>query len=70
MRILNPSDLTGHGNIKGREDIIKIMEAALSASDPYTSAKRLLRREGDVLYVGNALFEADGDPRGGRTHRS
>lgn len=65
MRILNPSDLTGHGNIKGREDIIKIMETGLCASDPYTNAKKLLRREGNVLYVGNALFEADGDPRSG-----
>ncbi len=65
MRIKNASILTSHGNIKGRQDIIQILEAGLQAGDPYTNAKKLLRLEGNTLYVGNPAFEPKGDPQSG-----
>ncbi|MDR3755554.1 MULTISPECIES: DUF4147 domain-containing protein [Enterocloster] len=65
MRILNREQLESVGNRDGRRDVAAIMEAGLTAADPYRNACRLLRREGDFLYVGNALFEADNDPASG-----
>lgn len=65
MRILNREGLTAQGNKKGREDVLSIMEAGLSASDPYENTRQLFRREEDRLYVGNQRFEAEGDPRSG-----
>ena len=65
MRILNREQLESVGNRDGRRDVAAIMEAGLTAADPYRNACRLLHREGDFLYVGNALFEADNDPASG-----
>ncbi len=57
MRIQNMESLTNHGNIKGREHMAQILEAGLSAADPYENTKKLIRLEGDILYVGNPDFE-------------
>ena len=65
MRIRNAIDLTSHGDIKGRRDIVSILEAGLQAADPYNNTKKLVRREGDTLYIGNKDFEADDDPKSG-----
>lgn len=65
MRILNQERLTSQGNRRGRKDVLSIMEAGLSASDPYENTRQLFRREGDFLYVGNEKFEAEGDPASG-----
>jgi len=65
MRILNYEQLVSHGNKKGREIVASIMEAGLQAADPYHNACKLLRREGDLITIGAALFEAEHDPNAG-----
>lgn len=65
MRILNREQLESHGNKVGRADVAAIMEAGLQAADPYINTCKLLRREGERLYVGNPLFEAAHDPSSG-----
>ncbi len=65
MRIKNATDLTSHGDITGRSDMVAILEAGLQAADPYNNTKRLIKREGDKLYIGNTDFEANDDPRSG-----
>lgn len=65
MRILNRDQLESVGNTEGRKDVAAIMEAGLSAADPYGNTLKLLRREGEWLFVGNELFEADHDPDSG-----
>lgn len=67
MRIKNADTLTSHGNIKGRKDMVEILEAGLQAGDPYVNLKKLIRIEGKTLYVGNPLFECNADPRAGIT---
>ncbi|MDR1028880.1 MAG: DUF4147 domain-containing protein [Clostridiales Family XIII bacterium] len=64
-RIQNADRLTSHGNRKGREDLIEILEAGLGAADPYNNVRSMLELKGDILKVGNPLFEADGDPQSG-----
>lgn len=65
MRIQNFESLTNHGNIKGRTDMAHILEAGLSATDPYINMKNMLRLEGDKLYVGNTDYELIDDPHTG-----
>lgn len=65
MRILNKEMLLESGFQQGREKVLNIMEAGLSAADPYENAKQLLRREKNMLYIGNKNFEADNDPDSG-----
>jgi glycerate-2-kinase len=67
MRIQNADQLTSHGNIQGRRDMVAILEAGLQAADPYHNTKKLVRREGGMLYVGHPDFEVAGDPRSGVT---
>ena len=57
MRIQNMQSLTNHGNIKGRTHMAQILEAGLSAGDPYINTKKLVRVEGDKLYIGHPDFE-------------
>ena len=35
LRIQNMENLMSHGNIRGRKDMLEILEAGLEASDPY-----------------------------------
>lgn len=65
MRILNGEQVSSHGNVPGRKDMVRILEAGLEAADPYHNTRSLLRLEGSILKVGNPRFEANGDPHSG-----
>lgn len=65
MRILNMEKLLSHGNVKGRRDVLDILDVGLTASDPYFNAKQLLHLSGNQLTIGNPRFEAAGDPQSG-----
>ena len=65
MRILNTDELISHGNVRGREALVQILEAGMQAADPYTNTVSLVRMEGERLIVGNRHFEPAGDPRSG-----
>ena len=62
MRIRNQETLTCHGNRSGRQDAVKIMEAGLSAADPYYNTLALVKREKDALIIGSFAFIPEGDP--------
>jgi glycerate 2-kinase len=64
-RILNWDMLVSHGNTKGRQTALAILEAGLQASDPYTNTRKLLHLEGNILTIDNREFEPKGDPRSG-----
>ncbi len=57
--------LLSHGNIAGRKAALEILEAGLSASDPYENVKKLVRREKDRLIIGYRDFEPPGSPVSG-----
>ena len=61
-RILNAASLTEHGNIPGRQALLRILEAGLQAADPYNNTMALLRRDGQRLIVGHPEFEPEGSP--------
>ena len=65
MKIKNYDRLVSHGNIKGRKDILEILNAALEAIDPAERTKAAVRIEGNRLIVGGPAFEAPGDPNSG-----
>lgn len=62
MRILNHDTLGSHGNLRGRRDMLEILEAGMQAADPYQNMRKLIRREGNRLLVGHADFEPSGTP--------
>ncbi len=64
-RILNSEVLCGHGNREGRRIMAELMDAGLTAADPYWKAKDLMHREGSLLTVGEREFEPIGSPRTG-----
>lgn len=64
-RILNPERLRTHGNRRGREYLVDILEAGLQAADPYYNARKLLRIKAGKLIVGNPDFEPGGSPHRG-----
>lgn len=45
--------------------MVEILEAGLHAADPYFPTRRLMRREGDTLIVGDPVFEPPNSPRSG-----
>lgn len=65
MRILNRDQLLSHGYVRGRSNMIEILEAGLQAADPYYNTRDLFRMEGSFLYIGSGEFQADGDPKQG-----
>ncbi|OGO05606.1 MAG: hypothetical protein A2Y73_08155, partial [Chloroflexi bacterium RBG_13_56_8] len=65
MRILNRETLASHGNIRGREALLQILEAGLEAADPYNNTRRLIRLEDGKLIVGYKDFEPTGSPKTG-----
>ena len=65
MRIRNYEALTNHGNTEGRKIVADIMEAALSAADPYENTLELVRLEGGKLIFEGTDFEPKGDPKSG-----
>ncbi len=64
-RIQNMKALTSHGNTKGREAALAILEAGLQAGDPYNNTRRLLRLKDECLFVGASEFEPRNSPRTG-----
>jgi len=64
-RIINYHELTDHGNKEGRKILADIMEAGLSAADPYNNTLELARMEGGKLIFEGLDFETKGDPRSG-----
>jgi glycerate 2-kinase len=65
MRILNQGALVSHGNRKGRQALVSILETGLQAADPYSNMLKLLRLEDGRLIVGNPDFEPASSPRTG-----
>jgi len=65
IRILNQEKITSHGNIRGRQHVTAILEAAMEAADPYNNTRNLIRVENNKLIVGNPDFEPSGSPRTG-----
>ena len=60
-RILNAEQLVSHGNERGRQVLVQILEAGLRAADPYFNTIKLLRVEGKRLIVGGPPdFDPDG----------
>ena len=57
MFIKNREELISHGQGKGRETVIDIIEHALSAAHPYAATLNLVRLEGDILRVGDLRFD-------------
>jgi glycerate-2-kinase len=58
MIIKNRADLLSRGDTSGRAVVLAILEAGLQAIEPYARTRRLIRREGNTLRVGNCP-EAD-----------
>lgn len=52
MFIQNREELTSHGDREGRAMALDILEAGLTAADPYTNMCNLFRIEGDKLHIG------------------
>ena len=67
MRIIDGAKLTAHGNRRGRELVVDILDAGLDATDPAPKVRQLVRLEGERLVVGDPLFEPPGSPRTGNT---
>ncbi|MFH1638748.1 MAG: DUF4147 domain-containing protein [Chloroflexota bacterium] len=65
LRIENMEMLTSHGNIKGRNAMVAILEAGLEASDPYYNTLKLIRIENGKLIVGKKEYEPAGSPKTG-----
>jgi len=65
MRIKNREALVSHGNRKGREMALDIIEAGLSAGNPYRNTLKLVRLEGDTLIFHHPDMEPEGDPNSG-----
>ncbi len=63
MIIKNTRELVSHGNVKGRQAVLQILEAGLQAADPYDNVRKLVRVEGGKLHIGHPdVPEARGKP--------
>ncbi len=62
QRILNPEQVTSHGNRSARRDLVEILEAGLRAADPYNNTRALFSLDGDILTVGHEQFTPAGSP--------
>ncbi|HEX2988730.1 MAG TPA: hypothetical protein VHS06_11240, partial [Chloroflexota bacterium] len=60
MIIKNWDELTSHGDRRGRETALAILEAGLQAADPYANVKKLVRLDGDTLRVGQSEMDVSG----------
>ena len=65
MRIRNYESLINHGHTKGRRIIADIIEAGLSAANPYTNVSSLIRLEGSRLIFDNPKMIPEGAPYSG-----
>ncbi|MCL1830696.1 MAG: DUF4147 domain-containing protein [Oscillospiraceae bacterium] len=64
-RILNYEELTNHGNLEGRRIAAEIMEAGLSATDPYNNTTKLVTLKDGILTFEGKIFEPQNDPHSG-----
>jgi glycerate 2-kinase len=55
--ITNRQELVSHGNSSLRNVAVDVIEHGLRAADPYFGVKRLLKRKGNVLQVGDLVLE-------------
>ncbi len=55
--IANKDELISHGNTRGREVIVDILEYALQSVNSYTLTRRMIHVEDDVLCVGQLRFD-------------
>ncbi len=65
MRIRNAEILTDHGNRQMRSDVVSILEAGMTAADPYYNTLNLVRIEDGMLRIGGADYEPWGAPKPG-----
>jgi glycerate 2-kinase len=63
--ITNREMLLRQGNIPGRQAVLDIIEAGLTAADPYANTRKLVRLQGNKLIVGCPAFEPRGAPQTG-----
>ncbi len=59
MIIKNSAELASHGNQKGRQIVLDVIEAGLRAADPYPNVKKMLRMENGKLYIGHEQFAGE-----------
>ncbi len=62
MGITNRDTLLRQGNIPGRRAVLEIIDAGLTAADPYANTLKLVRVQGNRLVVGCAAYEPRGAP--------
>ncbi|GAB4118025.1 MAG: glycerate kinase [Candidatus Caldatribacteriota bacterium] len=55
--IKNIDQLLSHGNYELRKKALEIVEYALSKADPYLATKRLIKRDGQILYVADKVVD-------------
>jgi len=55
--IMNKDELVSHGNVKGREVALKIIEYALESVDSYKATLRLVNVDDDTLKVGGSKYD-------------
>ena len=65
MRIKNFDTLISHGNVKGRKIIAQIIDAALTATNPYDKMFSLISVKDNKLIFDDPEMETQGDPRKG-----
>ena len=65
MRIQNKEILVSHGNKKGREIIVDLLDAGLDSLDPYYRVKEFMQIKDGKLTLDNRGFEMKGDPHAG-----
>ena len=65
MRIKNFDTLISHGNIKGRKMVARIIDAALTATNPYSKTLSLISIKDNKLIFDDPDMETQGDPRSG-----
>ena len=65
MRIRNTETLTNHGNRTIRKDVAAILDAGMTAGDPYGNTLKLVRVENGSLLVGGTDYEPFDTPRPG-----
>jgi glycerate-2-kinase len=52
----NYKELIGHGSRKARKDALACLASALFAADTYEGSRRVVRRDGNILKVGNRTY--------------
>jgi len=57
MIIKNKEELLSHGNIKGREIALDVIENAIKAVDAYEATKKIVRKEDDELIVRDVAYD-------------